>query len=88
MFVDIQKFTNSFILQSGHSLSVTCDRSVVFSWYSVSFTNKADRQNIVESGVKHYKTKPIKQWVTVTVMIVIIQNEIRNVDDAIIRHSK
>jgi hypothetical protein len=61
---------------------------VVFSWYLFSSTNKADCQNIVESGVKHHKTKPIKQWVTVTVMIVIILNEIRNVDDAIIRHSK
>ena len=44
------------------SLSVTCDRSVVFAASSVSSTNKTDRHetteiwNIVESGVKHHQT--------------------------------
>ena len=41
------------------SLSMTCDRSVVFSWYSVFSTNKINAKiyswNIVESGVKYHK---------------------------------
>ena len=43
-------------------MSVTCDRSVVFSWYS-GFLHQLNwlprySWNIVQSGVKHHKPKP------------------------------
>ena len=43
-------------------LSVTCSRSVVFSRYAVSSTNKTDHHditaNIVESGIRHHNPIP------------------------------
>ena len=40
-----------------HSLQhyVTCNRSVVFSGTPVSSTNKTERHDITESGVKHHE---------------------------------
>jgi len=38
--------------RKNHCLSVTCDRSVVFSGYSFSSTNKTDRYDITEILLK------------------------------------
>ena len=40
------------INQLKSTLSVTCDKSVVFSWYSVSFTNKTYHHDITEILLK------------------------------------
>ena len=49
---------------------MTCDRSVVFSGYSGSSTNKTDRHGITEILLKHHKpNQPILLTVTVSYLI-------------------
>ena len=51
----IERCTWYNIMWSGLS-SVTCDRSVVFSWTPVSSTNKTDRHDIAEMALHHKPT--------------------------------
>jgi hypothetical protein len=56
-------------------LSVTCDRSVVFSEYS-SFLNQQNwppryNWNIVESGAKHHNPNPNSKWNVISAYIIL-----------------
>ena len=64
------------------SLSVTCDRSLVFSGYSVSSTNKIDRHDMAEILLK-VALKTIKQTKLIEKMVEIGQIYTPNTDTSL-----
>ena len=69
------------------SLSVTCDRSVIFSRYSKIKLMATINWNIVESDVKHHNPNPIPQY-CYQIKIVMFNNKNTKLKRSILTHMK